>query len=151
MGKKINKNGGKRRKSRRVTIRKIKPITERSPAIEFEFNIGFQGIKIKRELLEIKSIVISKKVLDKLLDKPGHLTIEEIKFVLESPNGIYLKEGNEIWFFSQNEKVTKKVVVKLVKKGTKHWISTAHIMSTDRFNHDVKKKRLKLIWTNFES
>jgi len=147
MGKKIRKIGRRGRKNKRITKIIIKDNVLRSsdPIIRFRFSNGFQGVKHIGELNNLEEITLNKKVHNKLIKKEGHLTIEDIRDILDSPDGIYKKpENTETWFFVKNESHAKRVVVIIEKQGKSHRVATAYIMSLKEF--EKKTKNMILIW-----
>ncbi len=133
MTKKIRKIGVGSQKNhiyRKIIDRKLKPKRDQHPTVEFRINIEYQGVKKIKELAELERVTISRKTLEKLSMKKGHLSVNEIRDVLKDPDGIYYKQNGkeEVWFFVNEMSNTKKVVVVIERMNKKHRISTAHIL-----------------------
>ena len=153
MGRKIRKIGRKgkmnnKRRSlsvRKVKIHRIKSDTNSNPVIVFELTAGYQGVKGVKELAEIKKVTLNQGVYHKLKAKGGHLSIEQIREVLETPDVIYYDGVQETWFYVSG-KSGKKVVVIIEPLGNAHRIATAHVISLKDFLNDVQKAGMKIIW-----
>jgi len=112
-------------------------------AVEMEFK-GYQGIKGLSELSQSGKITINHSILKKLNSKEGHLSVDEVIQVFQTPDFIYastLPETNKIpvrIIGLKSNVSNKSKFVEIRIQGNVHELSTAHLIVTQKLDRKTK-------------